>query len=230
MAKRRRQTRIPGGTGRRAAERRDASGISTRTVAIAGIAVVVLAAAAIIAFAGAAPAASFSCDEQLTAPAGTTTGTAFTTENLGRTHVSPGTKIRYAFCPPTSGNHYNAAGVGPLRPGFYGPSDAAGPGGWVHNLEHGYAVLLYRCDDDGCPSDTDVTALRQFANNGPPSHTATACGYRSKLVVARFDQMASPYALLAWDRAVFMDSFDASGVRDLAAELIEATGPEPKAC
>ena len=230
MAKRRRQTHVPMRTARRAAERRPASAISTRTVAIAGIALVVLAAAAIIAFAGTAPATSFSCDEQLTPPAGTTAGTVFTTENLGRTHVSPGTKIRYAVCPPTSGNHYNAAGAGPLRPGFYGPSDAAGPGGWVHNLEHGYAVLLYRCDQAGCPSDTDLTALRQFANNGPPSQIATACGYRSKVVVARFDQMASPYALLAWDRAVLMDTLDVSAVRGLAGQLIEATGPEPKAC
>lgn len=230
MAKRRRQTRVPAGTARRVAGRRDGSTISTRTVAIAGIAVVVLAAAAIIAFAGAAPAASFSCDEQLTAPAGTTAGTVFTTGHLGSTHVSPGTKIRYGFCPPTSGNHYNAANAGPLRPGFYGPSDAAGPGGWVHNLEHGYAVLLYRCTDGACPTEADLSELRRFANNGPPSQTATACGYRSKIVVARFDDMATPYALLAWDRAVFLDSFDASEVRNLASQLIEATGPEPKAC
>lgn len=231
MARRRRQAPVSARALRRPPSRpAPGRAVSTRTAIVGGIAIVLLGIAAVISIAGATPVASYACDAQLTPPPGTSAGSAFTTENLGRTHVSPGTKIRYGSCPPTSGNHYNAAGAGPLRPGFYGPTDAAGPGGWVHNLEHGYIVLLYRCERGSCPSDSDLSALRQFAANGPPTQTAAACGFRSKVVVARFDEMGSPFAVLAWDRALLLDSYDASAARNFANEFIERTGLEPNAC
>lgn len=42
--------------------------------------------------------------------------------------------------------------------------------------------------------------------------------------------MATPYALLAWDRALLLDSLDATAARAFASRLIEATAPEPNAC
>lgn len=183
-----------------------------------------------LAFLSTATARSYSCDELLQATAGSATPDGIKTESLGARHVTLGTKIRYGFCPPTSGQHYNAAGVGPLRPGFYGPDADAGPGGWVHNLEHGYVVSLYRCTDGTCPSEADLAALRGFAANGPPSQSAAACGYRSKVVVARFDDMTTPFALLAWDRPLLLDRFDESIAQQFASRSIEATAPEPNAC
>lgn len=79
-----------------------------------------------------------------------------------------------------SGDHYAAQGAGPIRPGFYGPDSAAAPGGWVHNLEHGYVVVLYR-GSDGVPEDT-LAALRRFADAAPQTESAAACGYSSKIV------------------------------------------------
>mgnify|MGYP000563055467 CR=1 FL=1 len=175
-------------------------------------------------------ARAYSCDELLTAPAEASATDGFATASLGSQHVAPGTRIRYGFCPPTSGSHYNAPGAGPLRPGFYGPDDAAGPGGWVHNLEHGYVVALYRCEGGTCPPAADLAALRTFAANGPPTQSAAACGYRSKVVVARFDDMTRPFALLAWDRALLLDSFDQAAAQGFASRFIEATAPEPAAC
>lgn len=102
--------------------------------------------------------------------------------------------------------------------------------GFGDNLEHGYVVALYRCDGGSCPSEADLIALRSFADNGPPSASATACGYRSKVVVARFDEMAAPFAVLAWDRALLLDTFDPSVAGDFAGRWIEATAPEPNAC
>lgn len=195
-------------------------------------AVVVIGAVGVVglAFASSLSARNYSCAEQLTAPPDSSPTDGFTTRSLGQTHVGVGTKINYAFCPPTSGSHYNAAGVGPLRPGFYGPDDKAGPGGWVHNLEHGFVVALYRCADGACPSEASLATLRDFAANGPPTQSAAACGYRSKVLVARFDEMATPFALLAWDRALLLDSFDATTARRFATAAIEATAPEPNAC
>ena len=199
-------------------------------IILVGLAVVGLIGVLGIAFIGSATARDYSCAELLTPPPGASATDGFATASLGRQHVAVGTKIRYDFCPPTSGNHYNAAGAGPLRPGFYGPDAAAGPGGWVHNLEHGYVVALYRCVNGSCPTDAEQAALRSFAANGPPTQSAAACGYRSKLIVARFDDMTVPYALLAWDRALLLDSFDEADARDFASRAIDATGPEPNAC
>ena len=181
-------------------------------------------------FASSLTARDYSCAELLTPPPGASGADGFATGSLGSRHVAVGTRISYGFCPPTSGSHYNAAGIGPFRPGFYGPGTDAGPGGWIHNLEHGYVVALYRCADGTCPSEAALAALRAFAANGPPSQSAAACGYRSKVLVARFDEMATPFALLAWDRALLLDTFDGAIAQDFANRSIDATAPEPNAC
>jgi hypothetical protein len=175
-------------------------------------------------------APDYSCVKLLTSPPGTSATEGFATDSLGAGHVAAGTRISYGFCPPTSGAHYNAAGIGPLRPAFYGPDAAVGPGGWIHNLEHGYVVALYRCANGTCPPAGELAALRQFAANGPPTQGAAACGYRSKVLVARFDEMSTPYALLAWDRALLLDAFDEVAALGFAGRFIEATAPEPNAC
>lgn len=198
-------------------------------IVLIGIAVVGVVGFVGLAFLDSATARDYSCAEPLTVPSGASAD-GFTTESLGSQHVAVGTKIRYGFCPPTSGDHYNAAGAGPLRPGFYGPDADAGPGGWVHNLEHGYVVALYRCADGACPPEADLASLRSFAATGPPTQSAAACGYESKLLVARFDELSTPYALLAWDRALLLDSFDEAAARDFASRSIDATAPEPNAC
>lgn len=233
MAKRRCTSRpVPAPTGRRPARRPVAE--PTRmpwlrlVVGFVGLAGVIGFIG--LAFLSSATARAYSCDELLSTPADASASDGFATSSLGSQHVTVGTKIRYGFCPPTSGQHYNAAGAGPLRPGFYGPGDAAGPGGWVHSLEHGYVVALYRCQDGACPAEEVLQTLRSFAANGPPTEGAAACGYRSKLVVARFDDMASPFALLAWDRALLLDAFDETTARGFASRFIEATAPEPNAC
>ncbi|MEZ4596324.1 MAG: DUF3105 domain-containing protein [Chloroflexota bacterium] len=64
---------------------------------------------------------------------------------MGRTHVVQGTSVKYAYCPPASGDHYNlGGGQAPLPRRLFGPDDAVLPQQWIHNLEHGYVVLLYR--------------------------------------------------------------------------------------
>ncbi len=234
MAKRRRASRPAPVTPAAARPRRRAPEPERRRlpslrVVLVGVAIVGVVGFVGLAFISGATARAFSCDELLTAPPGASAD-GFTTESLGSQHVTVGTKIRYGFCPPTSGGHYNAAGAGPLRPGFYGPDADAGPGGWVHNLEHGYVVALYRCADGACPSEADLAALRSLAENGPPTQSAAACGYRSKVLVARFDELSTPYALLAWDRALLLDAFDEARAREFASRWIEASAPEPGAC
>ena len=71
------------------------------------------------------------------------------TRDLGRAHVETGSRVTYEFCPPTSGVHYNGEPDGPIPTRFYSSKETALPQGWIHNLEHGQMVVLYRCPE-GC--------------------------------------------------------------------------------
>ncbi len=164
--------------------------------------------------------ASYSCDELLSAPpapaAGTDEPLGFIVDDIGRQHTS-GT-IRYATCPPTSGDHY--AG-GALQRGFYGPGSAELPGNWVHNLEHGYAVIAY----SGDPGAAVIDQIRTVMDEATPSDVAEECGLPNKVLAVRFDDMSEPFAVLAWDRALLMSSFDT----ELAATAVDQFQDQPQA-
>lgn len=128
----------------------------------------------------------------------------FTTIDMGRDHASTNSRVRYAFCPPTSGGHWSVAGLSPLRRDFYAPDDGVAPGSWIHNLEHGYVVIAYRDD----PGEAALEPLRSVFMDAPPSEVAIQCGMPNKVIVLRFDDMSEPYALLSWDRALLMSTFE----------------------
>lgn len=173
----------------------------------------------------------YACASQLQPQANATVENPIVTPNQGAAHVEVGTATEYTSCPPASGPHYSASGIAPLRAGFYDPGARVGPGNWVHNLEHGYVVALYRCPDGECPSEEVLGDLRQFVFNGPPTETATRCGYQSKVLAARFDDMAAPFALLTWDRVLLLDTFDVAQALEFAERWIEQPElPERLAC
>jgi hypothetical protein len=174
----------------------------------------------------------YTCAAQLQPQANATVDAPIVTPDEGRSHVKLGTTTEYASCPPASGPHYNESdGVAPLRPAFYDSSARVGPGNWVHNLEHGYVVALYRCTDNVCPSNDVISDLRRFVFNGPTTETATACGYQSKVLAARFDDMATPFAMVAWDHVLLLDAFDAQVGLDFARRWLEQPGlPEAQRC
>jgi Protein of unknown function (DUF3105) len=144
--------------------------------------------------------------------------------DMGNSHVAVGTVIRYTYCPPASGKHYNAAATeqGPIPARPYGPNDAVIPEGWVHNLEHGGLVILYR------GAEADQNALRALYSAVP---TSPVCGFQPGgkspgPLIARFDQMAWPYAALVWDRVLPMETLDQAAVLDFYARYGERTNPE----
>jgi hypothetical protein len=177
-------------------------------------------------------ASPYECGSLLQPVAGATVENPIVTADEGRNHVQTGSTARYASCPPASGPHYNeGGGVAPLRPAFYEPGARVGPGNWVHNLEHGYVIALYRCEDGQCPFDDVLSDLRQFIVNGPSTETATRCGYQSKVLAVRFDDMATPFALVAWDHVLPLDAFDPSVALEFARRWIEQPElPERGSC
>jgi Protein of unknown function (DUF3105) len=144
--------------------------------------------------------------------------------DMGNSHVAVGTVIRYTYCPPASGKHYNAAEQGPIAARPYGPNDAVIPEGWVHNLEHGGLVILYR----GAAADQNaLRALYEAVPNSP------ICGFEPGgqspgPLMARFDQMAWPYAALVWDRVLPMQTLDQAAVLDFYARFGERSNPEKR--
>jgi hypothetical protein len=67
----------------------------------------------------------------------------------GQDHVPQDTDIDWDHDPPHSGPHY------PTWEAWTEHAEPVPRGNWVHNLEHGGIVLLYRCDD-GCAPELDV--------------------------------------------------------------------------
>ncbi len=158
----------------------------------------------------------------------------FTTTVLGRTHVATGSTIEYGFCPPDSGNHYNDPPLGPIPANIYGAASEQVPGGWVHNLEHGWIVLLYRCPSGtigqgDCISQDDYNQLQQWYNAAPTPAAIEGCSRET--LVARFDSMSTNFAELAWGRAYLFDQLNLDNALTFAQQWMDhAAVPEPNLC
>jgi hypothetical protein len=146
------------------------------------------------------------------APAATPPAPGFVQPDMGHLHVAPGERVRYTNCPPASGKHYNATAQGPIRPGVYGPDERQIPQGWIHNLEHGAIVLLYSCGPDGnahaCTAEGQAEIQALYARWPASPICGLQPGTGDTPVIARFEDMAYPYAGLVWDVVLPMDTLD----------------------
>jgi hypothetical protein len=194
-------------------------------IAAAAVVVVAVVGAAVFAAAtGTAYACSQVWEPSPTASpeAGASAQLGYVQPDMGNTHVATGTVVRYTYCPPASGRHYNAAEAGPIPARIYGPNDTVIPEGWVHNLEHGGLVILYK------GADADQTALKSLFDAVPAS---PICGFppggnSPGPVIARFDQMAWPYAALVWDHVLPMQTIDQAAVLDFFKRYGEVDNPQ----
>ncbi len=146
--------------------------------------------------------------------------------DMGQDHLANGSQVTYTYCPPASGKHFNGSATGPITPRVYSPTDAVNPQGWIHNLEHGGLVLLYRGDGEGA-TEAGQAALRSFFDRYPNS---PICGFAPGTsvgpVFARFDEMATPFSALVWGRELPLQTLDEAAILELDAVYGERTGPE----
>jgi hypothetical protein len=149
--------------------------------------------------------------------------------DMGRQHINPGSFQTYTYCPPASGFHVNASGLGPIQPRFYGPDDSTEPQGWIHNMEHAGMVVLYNCTG-GCPDDATMQKLAAFAD--PATFPASPiCHIPAGVVgpvVTRFDDMKTRFAAMVWDRVLLVDTFDPQQVLAFYQQFGDVTEPEPQ--
>jgi len=154
-------------------------------------------------------------------------------DDMGRQHVAVGTNVKYTFCPPASGYHYNVPGVsGPIIPRLYGPNEVTVPQNWIHNMEHGGLVVLYRCDSsqgDSCDSNQQA-ALAAFVASFPNSPICHVPKGVISPVVARFDDMKFPYVAMLWDQILPLQQWDPTQVLAFFNQNDEQTNPEQLYC
>jgi hypothetical protein len=113
-----------------------------------------------------------------------------------RQHNAQGQTIPYRNRPPSSGDHYD-------QPAGYGFFQREIPvGNWVHTLEHGGVVVLYRPDlcDQTCQNQ-----LQDTYNSAPSSQFFA--GTR-KMLVTSYQDMDHAIASVAWGWVDEMDSVD----------------------
>ena len=201
----------------------------TAIIGVAVVAAIVLIGAFVFT---SATAAAYACSN-LFEPAPTASPAAdaspqpgFVQPDMGNAHVALGAKVTYTNCPPASGRHYNATGAGPITPRLYAPTDTLIPQNWVHNLEHGALVLLYR-GDSAAATPEGQNELRTLYTSFPPS---PVCGIPAGAgpgpVFARFDDMAYPVMALVWDRVLPLQSVDAAAILQFYSLYAERANPE----
>ena len=201
-----------------------------RTPIVAVVAVAIIGVIAAFVFLGAAAPAYacssiFSPSPTPTVSPGSSERLGFVEDYMGATHQA-GPPFNYTYCPPASGNHYSAQGLGPITPRVYKPDDTVGPPNWVHNLEHGALVVLYKGDSPGATA-AGQAAFKTFYDSFPPSPICKVPRGEISPVIARFDQMAHPYAALVWGRVLYLDSWDPDVVLRFYAtesERLDANG------
>jgi hypothetical protein len=131
--------------------------------------------------------------------------------NEGWVHVAEGSVVSYRANPPASGPHY------PVWARYQEHPSAVARPYWVHNLEHGAIVFLYRPD----APPAVVAALRgvvQFLPNDP------ACGHRRALMTPDPLQPGTT-AVVAADHLLAAECVIGEAIRDFVT-LSRGRGPE----
>ncbi|MCX6021430.1 MAG: DUF3105 domain-containing protein, partial [Chloroflexi bacterium] len=132
----------------------------------------------------------------------------------GGGHVDEGSVITYKNNPPASGPHYP-------RWADYGVYEQTVPTGtWVHNLEHGAIVVLYRCPAAPASCSDVVGQLKAFYQQAPNGKYG-----KVKMVAAPYPELATPFAALAWNRIDELETFDMARLLTFYKAYVDR-GPE----
>jgi hypothetical protein len=125
-------------------------------------------------------------------------------------HVAIGTPIDYTTNPPSSGPHY------PIWASYGTHSNAVDRGYYVHDLEHGAVVLLYKCDAaDGCPDV--VRGLQAVADAIPDDPICTTDpAVKKRFVITPDPLLDVPVAAATWGWTYKAPCLDVGSLGDFA--------------
>ena len=144
-------------------------------------------------------------------------------DEMPHSHISPPTQVTYNHNPPTSGCHYSLGyGHAPIQAGSY--DKVVRPEYWVHNLEHGYIVVLYNCPN-GCTVQFQL--LRSWYRSLPPDPSG-AVSY-AKVLILPWLSLPAPFAAVSWDWYYPIPDFSITEVQRFYANHVgqgsEASAP-----
>ncbi len=136
---------------------------------------------------------------------------------LAAKHVDVGTAVTYASNPPAGGPHYPVWAT-------WGVHTTLVPRPYyVHNLEHGGVVLLYKCDDAGTCASSEAFLKSVMA----AMQTDTSCQppVRVRVVITKDDAIPTPFAAAAWGWTYAAECADMGSLLDFVKEHY-GHGPE----
>ena len=131
--------------------------------------------------------------------------------NEGWAHVPEGSAITSQNNPPASGPHY------PVWLRYQEYSQPMARGYWVHNLEHGAIVVLYR-------PDASADVVRQITEAFRSIPVDPSCGHRRALLTPD-PLLPRLTAVVAANFVLLGDSVDGQAIRDFAVAR-RGRGPE----
>jgi hypothetical protein len=134
-------------------------------------------------------------------------------------HITPiPSNISWNSNPPSSGPHY------PIWASFQTYATPVPRGYYVHDLEHGAVVLLYKCDADaGCSQVAQ--ALQAVSDSLPDDPLCVGQGARVRTVITPDPLLDAPVAAAAWGWTYTAECVDAPTLKQFVADHY-GHGPE----
>ncbi|MFY9614183.1 MAG: DUF3105 domain-containing protein [Candidatus Dormiibacterota bacterium] len=143
----------------------------------------------------------------------TQAGAAYDVADEGHNHVPDGTQVAYKHLPPSSGDHYSSS-LGPLPWNTY--NNPVQPESFVHNLEHGGVVMVYKCTGTECDA-MYKQAQDVFSKLPPKLEPVNPQGAQQiqevKFLSTPYQGMSPKVALLAWDKEQDISSIDLATIQ-----------------
>jgi Protein of unknown function (DUF3105) len=138
---------------------------------------------------------------------------------LTPTHVATGTEVMYSSNPPSSGSHY------PVWAAFRVYDMPVDRRYYVHNMEHGGVVFLYKCalvSGAGCP---EVVRGLQSAIDAMKADEKCTAPLRVRAVLTPDPLLDTPVAIAAWGATYTAKCVDPPSIAKFVSEHY-ARGPE----
>ena len=129
-------------------------------------------------------------------------------------HIPDTAELTQKNRPPSSGPHYAA------RASYGLATEPVKPGNWVHALEHGGVVVLYKCAD---PTECSAKGI-EIRSAVYDRVKAGRFGER-KMVITPYQEMDAPITAVAWGRILAQETLNADQVIAFYNRYVDK-GPE----
>jgi hypothetical protein len=139
---------------------------------------------------------------------------------LRAVHIPVGTDAIYDSNPPSSGSHYD------IWAAYKEYASAVDRRYYVHDLEHGAIVFVYKCDDNASPACAAIVeGFRQVVAQITPDPACAAGGVAVRTVITPDPLLDVPVAAAAWGHVYRASCVDVPSLLAFA-QAFHAKGPE----